>query len=192
MDYQSANAKLHGRCILSRKLQNNTYLRRRDGGRIAVRLHATDVITFHPDNSITLNTGGWNTITTRQRINSYQPHSVWSKRGDLFIGVRGKTREPPCKTRLTVSDIESEKNWEVQEAKLKCFGVARFLAKTGTITEWDGEYLKLEVRLGYTLLSGLYLENAGLALLNAAKKLPIKDAIFPALQAGFTPIEALR
>lgn len=34
----------------------------------AVRLHSTDVVTFHPDGSIELNTGGWQTPTTRDRM----------------------------------------------------------------------------------------------------------------------------
>jgi hypothetical protein len=89
MDYQSANQQLQGRCFQSRKLGNNTYLQRRDED-IAVRLHSTDVITFHPDGSITLDTGGWETVTTKDRINSYQPHSVWSERGTWFLTVRGK------------------------------------------------------------------------------------------------------
>ena len=69
MNYESANAKLTGRCKLSRKVANNTYLIRREED-IALQLHSTDVMTFHPDGSITLNSGGWHTVTTKARINS--------------------------------------------------------------------------------------------------------------------------
>lgn len=89
MDYQQANEQLQGRCKESRKLCNNTYLERR-GKDIAVRLHATDVITFSPNGDITLNTGGWNTVTTKDRINGYQPHHVWSERGTLFLSAYGR------------------------------------------------------------------------------------------------------
>lgn len=52
---------------LGRKLANNTYLVA-DGDAFAVRLHWTNVVTFHPNGSIVLDTGGWQTSTTRDRI----------------------------------------------------------------------------------------------------------------------------
>jgi hypothetical protein len=96
MNYQSANEKLTGRCHDSRKLCNNTYLRRdyshRNGENdLAVRLHSTDVVVFHPNGSVTLNTGGYNTVTTKDTINCYSPCRVWSERGQMFVGVNGKS-----------------------------------------------------------------------------------------------------
>lgn len=86
----------HGR----RKLENNTWLERRagrrpDGGRpleddFAVRLHNTDVVTFHPDGSVTLDSGGWRTMTTKSRINGYLPVGarVESDAGEWFLYPR--------------------------------------------------------------------------------------------------------
>lgn len=73
MTYREADAQLQGRCRESRKLQNNTYLQRHPGGDIAVRLHRTDVLTFSPGGEFTLDTGGWNTVTTKDRMNTYLP-----------------------------------------------------------------------------------------------------------------------
>lgn len=70
MNFQQANDLLTGRCQQSRKLGNNTYLKRR-GNNIAVMLHATDVITFKPDNTAVLDSGGWRTVTTKARMNKY-------------------------------------------------------------------------------------------------------------------------
>lgn len=83
MNYQTANEKLNnGRRKDARKLENNTYLERRDNGDIAVRLHSTDVLTFHPDGSTTVKTGDWYTVTTKDRINEYADNfRVWSTRG---------------------------------------------------------------------------------------------------------------
>lgn len=39
-----------------------------DAGMMVVRLHSTDVVKFDAD-SIVLNTGGYNTVTTRRRMN---------------------------------------------------------------------------------------------------------------------------
>lgn len=87
MDYKTANEKLQGRCRESRKLSNNTYLKRRGEGEIAVRLHSTDILTFYADGRIEVNTGGWNTVTTKDRINSHlSGWSVWSEKNEMFIG----------------------------------------------------------------------------------------------------------
>ena len=74
--YADLDAKLTGRCSKSRKVANNTYLERRPGGDIAVRLHATDVVTFHADGTATLDSGGWLTVTTKARINDYLPGGI--------------------------------------------------------------------------------------------------------------------
>lgn len=78
MNYQEADAKLlTGRCSTRRKLQNNTYLERSESylrdKTISVRLHQTDIITFHPDGRIDICNGGYPTITTHDRLNTYLP-----------------------------------------------------------------------------------------------------------------------
>ena len=90
MNYQEADQKLRGRCYSTRKLANNTYLKRRDWGStkaIAVQLHSTDIITFHEDGKVEVNTGGWDTITTRDRINRYlnKPWHVFGERGATIL-----------------------------------------------------------------------------------------------------------
>ena len=74
MNYNTANAKLGTRD--SRKLGNNTYLQRRADGSIAIKLHATDVLTFHVDGRTVYNTGGWKTMTTKARMNEYGPAPI--------------------------------------------------------------------------------------------------------------------
>ena len=92
MNYAEASVRLQG--VSSRKLCNNTYLQRR-GDDIAVVLHGTDVITLHPDGSFTLDSGGWQTATTKNRMNRYMPvgcvlqeEGVWS----VFPGGEDKCR----------------------------------------------------------------------------------------------------
>ena len=71
-NYEDAAKLLTGRCRTRRKLENNTYLERHDDGDIAVVLHGTDVVTFKPNGDIILDTGGWQTPTTKDRMNRYQ------------------------------------------------------------------------------------------------------------------------
>ena len=54
----------------SRKLGNNTYLHESGPDAYAVRYHATDVVIIHRDGTYELATAGWDTITTKARINS--------------------------------------------------------------------------------------------------------------------------
>jgi hypothetical protein len=90
MNYLTASLKLFGRCKVQRKLCNNTYLIRRSSEEIAVRLHSTDVITFHSDGRIDIATGGWDTVTTKDRINSFCAVRVWSEHGYMFASHSGQ------------------------------------------------------------------------------------------------------
>lgn len=80
MDYTTAQKTLNNRT--SRKLENNTYLKQIDKNTIGVLLHGTFVVKFTPQ-TIELNSGGWRTPTTKDRINKYsasyitQKNSIW-------------------------------------------------------------------------------------------------------------------
>lgn len=80
MTYKSLDSQLTGRSRNSRKLANNTVAIRREHS-IAVRLHQTDVVTFYADGRITLNSGGYRTRTTKDRINAYAPVNIGQRRG---------------------------------------------------------------------------------------------------------------
>jgi len=63
----------------------STRIERRDDDRIAVRYHQTDVVTYHDDGRIVLDSGGYQTATTKTRINDYAPVSLWQRRGNWFL-----------------------------------------------------------------------------------------------------------
>lgn len=98
----------------SKKLANNTYLVQSltqgwgplengewgfSSDAIAVRLHNTEIVVFHPNGRTTLNTGGWQTPTTRERMRAcgfpvYMTNGIAEYRGIAFvdgmtIGPRG-------------------------------------------------------------------------------------------------------
>jgi len=68
-----------------RKVGNNTYAEILHDGSVGIVLHSTYVVKIHPDNSATLNTGGWYTSTTKDRINKYSPVRVYQKRGEWYL-----------------------------------------------------------------------------------------------------------
>lgn len=65
----------------SRKVGNNTYLKRRGNETIALRLHATDIVTWHSDGRTVLDSGGWLTVTTKARMNEWAPVRIYSVLG---------------------------------------------------------------------------------------------------------------
>lgn len=85
MNAQTLREKLGSRD--RRKLENNTYIRQEADGNIYVRLHTTDIIILSPDDTFTLNTGGWQTVTTKDRLNKYGPVRIYQDKGQWYIGT---------------------------------------------------------------------------------------------------------
>jgi hypothetical protein len=73
-----------------RKIANNTTLETRDGGRIAVRLHRTDIVVFYKNGATVLDSGGWQTVTTKERFNRYLAPglSVYAEKGEWYVQDR--------------------------------------------------------------------------------------------------------
>lgn len=85
MNYQEAVTQLRNKT--RRKIANNTYLETREGGAIAVRLHNTDILTFRPGETV-FNSGGWLTVTTKERFNRFTPLGrFYSDKGEWFLNV---------------------------------------------------------------------------------------------------------
>ena len=69
---------------------HNTIAVRR-GENIAIQLHSTDVVTYRPDGSIVLDSGGWRTPTTKDRMNDGTGVWLWSDRSVWYFTV-GRSR----------------------------------------------------------------------------------------------------
>lgn len=89
----------------SKKVANNTYLQRRDAETIALKYHATDVVTYHADGRIVLNTGGWRTSTTKLRFNeSYSGLSlrIYADKGVWYVAMNNGV--PDWENAVTYAD----------------------------------------------------------------------------------------
>lgn len=65
-------------------IANNTVQYYRNGRRV-IRLHQTDILEF--DGPVcTITTEGWQTVTTKDRINKYSPIRISSQRGLWYVG----------------------------------------------------------------------------------------------------------
>jgi hypothetical protein len=65
-------------------IARNTFKRVDEAGNTIIRLHKTDIIIKAPDGTITLNSGGWHTPTTKARMQPYA--RVRQDRGLWYIG----------------------------------------------------------------------------------------------------------
>lgn len=84
MNYQYFNEKLVGRNAKSKKLANNTYCIRNEDS-IGIRLHQTNVITYFPNGRVVLNSGGYKTATTKDRINQFSPFRINQDKGIWYV-----------------------------------------------------------------------------------------------------------
>lgn len=81
MTYNEALSMVHGKTNRkSRKVGNNTYAEIEYDNSVSIRLHGTAVVRFYPNGLVKLNSGGWQTSTTKDRINKYSPVKVYQKK----------------------------------------------------------------------------------------------------------------
>ena len=87
LTYQDAEERLlRPRPKDSKIIDRNTVLHRA-GDNIVIRFHNTDVVTISPQNIYTLNNGGWQTITTKERINRYAPVNIWQRDFEWYVNT---------------------------------------------------------------------------------------------------------
>lgn len=88
----------------SKKIANNTYLIKYDQYRRAIRLHDTDILKYH-NGCITLDNGGWDTRTTRTRMNQYLPDGVYvfRKRGETYLHDGRNNIDLPYVNQMVIS-----------------------------------------------------------------------------------------
>lgn len=91
MNYTEAVTMVRGkRNAKRRKVGNNTYAEILYDNSVGIMLHSTYVVKIHEDNTYTLQTGGWQTVTTKDRINQYSPVRVYQRKYEWFVKINGK------------------------------------------------------------------------------------------------------
>ena len=92
MTHSEAVAMVRGKTNRNtRKVGNNTYAEILSDGSVGIMLHSTYVVKIHEDNTYTLNSGGWQTLTTKDRINQYSPKYVYQKNFEWFVKINDKS-----------------------------------------------------------------------------------------------------
>jgi hypothetical protein len=80
---------------IERPLANNTRIIQLDNGTIGIKLHNTYIIKYysnilegipiHEGDTIQLDSGGWKTVTTRDRMNRFCPLHIWTEKGIMYV-----------------------------------------------------------------------------------------------------------
>lgn len=87
-------ARSQGKVAVSKRVANNTYAERYDGNgtfeepdAVGIRLHNTTVVKYTKTGELVLNSGGWQTVTTKDRINGFTPSDikVFSVKGEWRV-----------------------------------------------------------------------------------------------------------
>lgn len=81
----------HGARPLGQRRDWQTYSVRMSGDDVQFVLYKTPVITYSPDNTITINMGGWNSVSTREFIGHVLGVSCYAHRGQAMLKVGGRT-----------------------------------------------------------------------------------------------------
>ena len=135
-------------------------------GRRFIRLHDTDILTFQPDGAILINTGGWNTPTTRDRLNAHLPDDwrVHTDRGSLVlsgddrkgivrvVSFRQKVRIGPRKGIVADTALDMEKDRKLIDGYMNKIKKMRELPRPDSGDPWvnpdkvTGKYSESNVR----------------------------------------------
>lgn len=78
----------------SKILGNNTVVRRIDADTVAIKYHNTDILTISQDDTIKINTNGYETVTTKDRLNQFlrcKGFYIFQKKGVWYISDRKDT-----------------------------------------------------------------------------------------------------
>ncbi len=88
-------------------------------GVLYIKLHRTNIITFDKQGRPTLRMGGWNTVTTRERMDRFLPKRwyVFNRKGEAYVGYRGKEWTDPHKTYPFVEGMRLNLNGTVTYPK---------------------------------------------------------------------------
>lgn len=71
-------------------ISNNTRIFDR-GNHLAIRLHNTDILRIYQDGKYVIDVDGWQTVTTKQRLNEYLPRgvSIYQERSIWYVNIGG-------------------------------------------------------------------------------------------------------
>lgn len=139
MNYETAMSALKNRP--RKKLAKATWLEKQDNGDIKIKHWNTDIIVFHSDNSVTLDTRGFHTVTTAKRLNDFvdgisisQRKRIWYLRyaGQEYIFADGMRV-------LSNGEVENAGNKDTEKESKRLVKACKEYAKGFVLALKNGE-----------------------------------------------------
>lgn len=98
---------IEGQVTKSRVAASNTLEYYTADGARHIRLHDTDILTLLPNGAFSINTGGWNTVTTRARLREFLPEgwSVYTDKARLHLRNRHRAGAWLFRQRINVNQL---------------------------------------------------------------------------------------
>ncbi len=84
MTHDEARNLLNGK--IQKKINHNTYLRNDGNGNLSIVFYNTAIVTICEDGTYVLNSGGFRTVTTKERIRQYTPAKLYQEKKQWMIG----------------------------------------------------------------------------------------------------------
>jgi hypothetical protein len=78
----------------ARTIDNNTVLKRKESGALAIELHGHEILTFFSGGSVRYDSRGYQTVTTKERMNHYGADgwTVYQKDYSWYMAYVGNTK----------------------------------------------------------------------------------------------------
>lgn len=96
------NGKLIKRICYATHLDN-----RGDLGYVGVWHHETEIIQFHADGAVIINTGGHRSLTTKERLNSFASAHIFQRKGKWLMGKGQKPYQDGVNIGVPRSEYEA-------------------------------------------------------------------------------------
>jgi hypothetical protein len=91
--FEQAESFLSGRMERNVPSIRSTTIVKIDPFTIAVRYHGTSVVLFEKSGRITLNSGGFRSVTTKRRMNEFSPVQVYQRNWTWYVKENGVEKE---------------------------------------------------------------------------------------------------
>ena len=96
----------------SKLVDTNTLEIEYQNGDRAIRLHNTNIITIKENGDVILTSGGWRTLTTKDRINKYIPLNLHLRQDNFNWLLKNSHREVVFFDNITFDNTGKVKNAE--------------------------------------------------------------------------------
>lgn len=124
-----------------KKVANNTYAWTKVDGSKVFRLHKTDVVELRTDGRVVINSGGWKSATTKERINRYMPSGFYLQTDRGIWYVKHQDKKVVFHDGMILPDALNVSESVAKQAEIEARAIKKRIAKfVKRVDSWDHAY----------------------------------------------------